>query len=366
MNRKLLSSMFVATGLTLTSSSSIFAETVIDFTDITGHGLSQNRIQINNIRVDQEIASPFDPSRPTIISTSYDVPFQFEPSTLRMVPDLGNAVVDDGSTQCANLSLVVSDAINGQPIGNASVNIGSNSAETDINGEVNFINLVATSSSITVSANGYDTITQNTTLSCTQPTSLGIALNSPLTLGNGEFRVILSWGENPVDLDLHLTGPGNNSTGFNDEQNRFHLFWAENITDVAVLDVDDVSSFGPETITVSPPSGLNTLRSGVYRYSVHHFDGSADLINSNAIVRLILPNGTERSFTPPAGSLSGIGDTWTVFEIVVDEETGNLSVLPVNTYGNNFDSGTVRSRVQTTTGYGEVEKNVDWGNLPAK
>lgn len=369
MKRKLLSSLLIA-GVSLAGISVANAAVVVDFSGATGHGLTQDRIQVNNIRVDQEIVNPFDPTRPDIVSTHYNVPFVFDPATLHLVPDLSTAVVDapDGpDLHCASLTLMVNDAFTGDPISSASVSVGSDTSTTDSDGQATLSNLLAADVSFVVSASGYTTVTQNAALNCTEPTTVGVALNPTSgggVIGAGAFRVTLSWGENPRDLDSHLTGPNSNSTGQTDETNRFHVYFGNSSSSGAALDVDDTTSFGPETITVSPESSAG-IRAGVYRYTVHHYSGIETIATSGATVRLTLPDSSVRNFTPPAsGSLSGSGDIWTVFEVVVDS-AGAMSILPVNTYGTSSASS-VRSRAETATGYGEVEGGVDWNNFPAK
>ncbi len=139
---------------------------------------------------------------------------------------------------------------------------------------------------------------------------------SPSPLGAGEIRVVLTWGETPADLDAHLTGPSA-------EDGRFHIYWLEpgdlQTPPFAALDVDDVSSFGPETITISQQS------SGVYRYSVHDYtnrllESSTGLSGSGATVEVYQGDELQGRFFVPQGG----GTLWTVFEL------SNGQVTPVN------------------------------------
>lgn len=342
----------------------------IDFSSTTGYGLDTDLINIENIRVDIVVTNPFDPTRPTISSNDYTVPFRFDSSTLHLVPDLGATVDEsDTTTACASLSLNITDAYTGSVVSGASVSVGSNSDLSDSSGGANFTGLREGSVQVEVVADGYNSTQQVVDLSCADPTDIGIALNpesgSEGGLSANEVRVILSWGENPRDLDSHLTGPDANSDGStSDETNRFHIYYSNRSVDAANLDRDDVSSYGPETITITPPEGSSVLRDGLYRYSVYHFSGSNTLATSDATVRLVFDDGDERSFTPPAddGTLTGSGDLWTVFELLVSG--GSVTVLPVNTYSDvTGGSSSIRS---TATGYGEVESGVDFARLPAK
>lgn len=345
--------------------------TVIDFSSTTGYGVDTDLINIENIRVDIVITNPFDPTRPTITSNSYTVPFRFDPASLHLVPDLAANVDETNASRCADLTLNITDAFTGSPLSGAVATIGSNTGTSISDGTASFTGLRAGTAQVEVTAAGYNAAQQVVDLSCDAPTSIGLPLNpasgSTGSLDTNEMRVILSWGENPRDLDSHLTGPDENSDGTTtDETNRFHLYYGNRSSccDVASLDVDDTSSFGPETVTITPPSGASALRDGLYRYSVFHYSGSANLATADATVRLVFGDGEDRTFTPPAddGSLTGTnGDLWTVFELMVSG--GAVTVLPVNTYSTGNSSSSVRS---TSTGYGEVESGVDFARLPAK
>ena len=128
-------------------------------------------------------------------------------------------------------------------------------------------------------------------------------------------RIVLQWGLNPRDLDSHLTGPTPSGR-------RFHVFYSHTIeNEAAELDVDDTSSYGPETITI------HRLIPGVYRYAVHDYTNrnanpSTGLAQSGASVKVFLSDGREQTFTVP----NAPGTVWTVFEI--DGATG--TVTPVN------------------------------------
>lgn len=139
-------------------------------------------------------------------------------------------------------------------------------------------------------------------------------------------RVVLTWGASPSDLDSHLTGPIAGSAS------RFHVFYANrggcNSAPFACLDVDDISSFGPETITISQ------LFDGVYRYSVQNFSASGNggnatsttLASSNARVEVYVNNALRETFSVPQQA----GTLWTVFSM---DRSGNI--VPINTVTGN-------------------------------
>ena len=122
------------------------------------------------------------------------------------------------------------------------------------------------------------------------------------TVDVGTIRIVLTWGEQPFDLDSHLTGPS--ATG------RFHVFFANRQSNSVDLDLDDVFSFGPETTTI------RNRRTGTYRFSVHDYSNlesgsSRAMSNSGAKVRVITEFGTtEFNITPNTPAT-----LWTVCEI---------------------------------------------------
>jgi len=130
------------------------------------------------------------------------------------------------------------------------------------------------------------------------------------TVAVGETRIILTWGAVPDDLDSHFSGPTIDGT------DSFRVYFGNTTDEDVMLDVDDTSSFGPETITL-----LDSSRPGVFRYSVDNFSGGGDdvLSNSGARVQVIQAEGIVAEFFVPQGT----GDLWSVF----DMENGQITAL---------------------------------------
>jgi len=158
-------------------------------------------------------------------------------------------------------------------------------------------------------------------------------------LDDEQIRIILSWGENPPDLDTHLTGPIPAS------DQRFHImynnenYYYNNVLH-ASLDVDVTNSYGPETATI------HNQTTGMYRYSVHDYTNrnstnSNALSNSGAQVRVYKGSQLIRMFNVP-NNTGGI--VWTVFEM-----NGN-SITPINSVNYN----------------GEFKHGIDYRKLPVK
>lgn len=147
-------------------------------------------------------------------------------------------------------------------------------------------------------------------------------------LTSGSLRIILTWGEQPYDLDSHLTGPSGSS--------RFHVYWLDRDATGVNLDRDDQFSEGPETITILQ------FAPGLYRYSVHDFsNGSAS--NSTALSNIsgakvrVLQGSTEiAAFNVPSGR---VGNLWTVFEL----DGATRTITAVNSVSNISDYRAVPS-----------------------
>lgn len=364
---QILLSMAAAGALLISASAA--AQLSVDFTNSSGFGLGADSVMIENIRVDQTLTNPFDPSRPEIVSTTYNIPWKFDYNAVALVPNLDISVEVNDSTQCAALDVYVTNSTTGAVISGAQVQVGSSYALTDSNGQASFTGLTSGSAQIQANAVDYAEGTRPATLSCDTGTSLGIALN-PLSgegaLSADEVRVILSWGENPRDLDSHLTGPTSTNDGTASDTDRFHTYYSSRTGDVSVLDVDDTSSYGPETITITPPEGSSNLRPGLYRYSVHHYAGTGTISTSGASVTLHY-GSTTRYFTPPAGA-AGDEDLWTVFEMQVSS-SGAITIYEQNTINTNWTGG-AHSVPLLAPGepvpMGEPERGIDHNSLPAK
>lgn len=359
-------------GLSLTAASLIYGsmassqDLIIDFTDSRAYGLDATTIMIENVRVDTSTANPDDPNRPDINSAFYNIPWRFDIPSVSLIPNLDTIVVVNESSACAALDVYVTNAFTGGPVENAQVEVGGVFSTTDSTGLATFTNMTAGSAHIESNAVGFVGADRQAVLSCDTGVSVGLSLNPQSgegALAADEVRIILSWGENPRDLDSHLTGPSSSSDGSStDSDNRIHVYFSARSGDVANLDTDDTSSYGPETITISPFSAGQNLRQGLYRYSVYHYAGTSDITNSNASVSLQY-GSVNRTYSPPAGA-SGDNDLWTVFELYVDAN-GGITVYDVNTIDTSFSGGSSAVPLIYLP-YGELETGIDFDSLPPK
>ncbi len=140
---------------------------------------------------------------------------------------------------------------------------------------------------------------------------------SPSMLTGEGFRVQLTWGASPEDLDSYLSGPGNDGERFYVTCGGDYYYNNELMVE---HDVDDVTSYGPETITV-----LRQL-TGTYRYLVKNFSQEAEMSTSGAKVTLYQGDQVKAVFNVPNSS----GRWWTVFDL------NGSTLTPINTMSDNY------------------------------
>ncbi|WP_026659232.1 InlB B-repeat-containing protein [Butyrivibrio sp. AC2005] len=152
--------------------------------------------------------------------------------------------------------------------------------------------------------------------------------NAVSGIDGASMAITLHWGATPSDLDSHLFGPC-----VDNYSNRFHTWYSSknynyNNTRIADLDVDDTSSYGPETTTVRQMNNR-----GVYSFYIHNYSNRGSTNNnalglSGAYVDLkIMKDGevvyTDTFYVPTEYE----GTVWHVFDY--DATTGMVN--PVNT-----------------------------------
>lgn len=155
-----------------------------------------------------------------------------------------------------------------------------------------------------------------------------VDLENCLNSIEGSMRITLSWGQSPRDLDAHFMGPTVTNGVFSND--RFRVYYSNktvSVNDVVIdLDVDDVTSFGPEVVTV--PSFPYP---GVYRYAVHHYAGSSTIFNSPTRIEVELESRSFVFSPSEDNETNGDNDTWVVFDLTVSE-SGDVSIETVDTY----------------------------------
>ena len=209
------------------------------------------------------------------------------------------------------------DAVTGDPLGEAKVNITdymkqSRQTITDETG-VFIFEVEIGQYKLDISKEGYISTFANVRMGADEtPREIVCALSPEIK----EFRIVLTWGSRPRDLDAHLSGP-------NPEGGNFHI-WYRNRYPIGgkdFLDRDDMDKYGPETVTIYKPAVGN------YRYSVHDYTNknskrSKNLSRSNAQVFVYGQNKLLASFEVPNNFR---GNCWHVFEI-----SEKHAIIPIN------------------------------------
>ena len=119
----------------------------------------------------------------------------------------------------------------------------------------------------------------------------------PVVTGN-KMTIVLNWGANPTDLDAHLTGSGIDE-----------VYYGHKNSTGAQLDVDDTTSYGPETITID----FDKIPEGTYNYYVKWFSGSGTWASSEARVQVYLDNKLIGEYTP--SSSLATSSNWDVLSV---------------------------------------------------
>ena len=194
----------------------------------------------------------------------------------------------------------VYDAVSGQPISGVNVSYGYYSTTTDSEGFYKFIVPLGTEKMV-FSKSGYIDVKYDSVESKINTTTQRDAVMSK-KLNSNQYRAVLTWGSTPADLDSHLEGPG------------YHVYYSSKTGTNAALDIDDTTSYGPETITFT----INPT--GTYSYYVHDYtnrdkSGSRALAGSGATVRVYCGSEQLAEVHVPGGT----GLYWNVFTITNGE-----------------------------------------------
>ena len=187
------------------------------------------------------------------------------------------------------IQLLFRDATNCNPIAGADVELMGQHYKTDSSGAI----LLDTPSSninrmelITVSKSGYMRYTNQIDVAAGSIWQTRFLLSQEIPATSARF--VLSWGNSPADLDLHLKSA------------KMHISYRHktNVQNAARLDIDARKGFGPETIT------LDRLDRGQrYQVLVHQYS-RAGKIKSPAQVAFYANSGLDR-IVELDGSISG-------------------------------------------------------------
>lgn len=226
-------------------------------------------------------------------------------------------MVAGAESEIGTASGMINNALTGSGVGGVSLSIrkGWNNTEygevvsstvTDSNGNYS-VTLPLGNYTMVAEKSGYITGTVNIIVQSGTTGSQNGTI-TPIISGDN-FRIVLTWGQNPRDLDSHVVGTLSNG-------NAFHVYYNlksqyDGDVEVCNLDVDDTTSYGPETIT------LNATTSNPYYYYIYRYAGSGTVATSEAKIKVYQGENLVATFNVPNDQ--GSGDYWNVFAIVNGE-----------------------------------------------
>ncbi len=212
----------------------------------------------------------------------------------------------------------ITNAVTGAGVGGVTLQVRSgwnNSTEGDVLATVSTadsgdysVELPLGNYTLIASKEGFVSTQINIVVSRTTATLTQNGSISPIGTGDS-YRIVLTWGENPRDLDSHVQGKLSNGSSF-------HVYYSnksarDGDTEVCNLDVDDTSSYGPETIT------LNTTSDAPYYYYIYRYAGSGTVAASGAKITVYRGETQVAVYNVPTDL--GDSDYWNVFAVVNGE-----------------------------------------------
>lgn len=218
------------------------------------------------------------------------------------------------TSEAANLQ-ILSAVVKDKPIADAQVIMqrtgdNSKSATSKANGQASIDSIDDQDTLLIIKKAGYSTLVAK----C--PCDNFTYALSPVMQNLDGLRIVLTWGKTPRDLDSHLSFPNN------------HIYFGAKLGRKTNLDVDDTTSYGPETITID-----KKLEGQRYVYAIHDFSNTSStnstaMSKSHARVEVYVGQTMIRSYN---ASPNKEGTAWIVFGI---DEKGAFHDINQYTYLN--------------------------------
>jgi tetratricopeptide (TPR) repeat protein len=233
---------------------------------------------------------------------------------MKKIPLFALALAAGFAAQAQRTSIqVLSATVKDQRISGAEVLLQKNGAQTvvgytDANGNVSLGPSFADDNSATViiKKKGYSTLVAKCPCN-----SLTYAISPNMANLDG-MRIVLNWGVSPRDLDAHLAYGDN------------HVYFSNKVGNNANLDVDDVDSYGPETITIEQKNNGQEYIFAVHNFTDAHDPNSTTLSQSQAKVFVYIGESLVRTYYVPANMQ---GNLWTVFKLNANGEMQDINTM---------------------------------------
>lgn len=208
---------------------------------------------------------------------------------------------------------ILSATVKDQKIDTATVILQKNgeqsaTATTDAQGQVSLKSAIADDASalLIVKKQGYS----NLVVKC--PCAGMTYAISPVMKNLDGLRIVLNWGAEPQDLDSHIVYPNN------------HVYFESMKGTDALLDVDDTTSYGPETITIERKHDGERYVYAVHNYSERSNQNSTSLSASQAKVFVYVGQTLIRTYYVPQNK---VGNLWVVFAITEAGEFQDFNTI---------------------------------------
>ncbi|MBR4026589.1 MAG: M4 family metallopeptidase [Lachnospiraceae bacterium] len=158
-------------------------------------------------------------------------------------------------------------------------------------------------------------------------------------LNEGAVRIVLTWGNDPSDLDSHVFGTLTNGE-------YFHTYYRnksdyDGDIEVCNLDVDDRDGKGPETITLTP------MTEQPYYYFIHEYAGEGSIATSGASVKIYQDDKLLATLNAPTNQ--GEDVYWNVFAFVNGELKINNTITSEPNVSYASESETATFSLKDTT-----------------
>lgn len=249
------------------------------------------------------------------------------------------------STELGKAGGSIKDAVTGETVSNVKLEVRKNWGQitgapikeyyTDEQGQYYIDDLTLGNYTLNMVKDGY--ITSYINIVVTKTGNLqqhGVIVPEEIEGENSELRVVLTWGENPTDLDSHLTG-------VSPLGEKYHIYFGdqsfyENENIIADLDVDDTTSYGPETLTL-----YQSKPGKIYHYYVHDYinqglSDSNEMSNSGARLSIFVDGLYRETMYIPTNKA---GTVWHAFDYNPDTK----EIIKINQISS--DESNVFSRV---------------------
>jgi hypothetical protein len=215
--------------------------------------------------------------------------------TVSIIPGINNPVVINvEATQSYPVTGIVSNAQNGLPIAGAEVILDNDTRLTNDLGVYLFEQVLPGSHSMIVSKEGFISNEKSVVVG-NAPLNVNFVLTEQL--GAEEWRLVLTWGAAPLDMDLHLWSGAT------------HIYFGNlgspDSEPFITLDTDDQTGFGPETITITQLDQLCHI-------VVHNYSGEPEIKSSEANLEVYNGEVRVKTYTIPA---TGEGRWWYVCDL---------------------------------------------------